>query len=254
MKRKNEKVPGFDEIIFENRNQEYGAYDLRKRYDSTTSISILGGVAFCAFLIVAFTFSMEKGKASDDHTIVIIDLDNPIFPDPVVPESRPPSGMPETMKNIAPEVTTDTIGILTLPPITDDILATTRNGDINDTVKFIEISEPVIPVEPEPYITVNVMPEFPGGITALMQYINENISYPEEALKNNVQGRVVLKFVVKADGSVGKIEIVGGIDPSLNEEAIRVVKNLPTFKPGVQDGVPVPVWFIIPVLFRLENN
>jgi protein TonB len=98
------------------------------------------------------------------------------------------------------------------------------------------------------------MPEFPGGIPALMQYINENISYPEEALKNNVQGRVVLKFVVKADGSVGRIEIAGGIDPLLNEEAIRVVRSLPTFRPGKQDGIPVPVWFIIPVLFRLENN
>jgi periplasmic protein TonB len=253
MKRKNEKVPGFDEIIFENRNQQYGAYDLRKRYNSTTSISILGGVVFSAALIVAFSFSVEKGKASGDPAIVIIDMDNPILPDPVIPESKPPSGMPETMKNIAPEVTTDTTGILTLPPITDDILATTRNRDINDTVKFIEISEPVIPVEPEPYISVKEMPEFPGGITALMQYINENISYPEEAIKNNIQGRVVLKFVVRADGTVGKIEIAGGIDPLLNEEAIRVVKSLPTFKPGKQDGIPVPVWFIVPVLFRLEN-
>jgi periplasmic protein TonB len=254
MKRKNEKVPGFDEIIFENRNQEYGAYDLRKRYDSTTSISILGGIAFCAMLIVALSFSIEKGKASEDHNIVVIDMDNPIIPDPVVPETKPPSGMPETMKNLAPEVTVDTNGIMIPPPIADDILATIRNGNINDTVKFIEISDPVIPVEPEPYVSVKEMPEFPGGIPALMQYISETISYPEEALKNNIQGRVVIKFVVNADGSVGKIEIAGGIDPSLNEEAIRVVKSLPAFKPGKQDGVPVPVWFIIPVLFRLDNN
>lgn len=254
MKRKNEKVPGFDEIIFENRNQEYGAYDLRKRYDSTTSISILGGVAFCAMLMVALSFSVEKGTASDDPTIVIIDMDNPILPDPVIPESKPPSGMPETMKNIAPEVTTDTTEIIIPPPITDDILVHTQNGVPTDTIKFVEISEPVIPVEPEIYVNVKEMPEFPGGIPALMQYIYENISYPEEAVKNNVQGRVVLKFVVKADGSVGRIEIAGGIDPLLNEEAIRVVKSLPAFKPGRQDGVPVPVWFIIPVLFRLENN
>jgi periplasmic protein TonB len=254
MKRKNEKVPGFDEIIFENRNQEYGAYDLRKRYDSTTSISILGGVAFCAMLIVALSFSVEKGKASDDPGFVIIDMDNTIIPDPVMPETKPPEGMPETMKNLAPEVTTDTTEIMIPPPTADDILATTTNGIPIDSVRFTEISEPVIPVEPEPYITVNVMPEFPGGIPALMQYISENISYPEEAIKNSIQGRVVLKFVVKANGSVGKIEIVGGIDPALNEEAIRVVGSLPAFKPGIQDGVPVPVWFIIPVLFKLENN
>jgi protein TonB len=254
MKRKNEKVPGFDEIIFENRNQEYGAYDLRKRYDSTTSISILGGVAFCAMLIIAFSFSVEKGKASDDPGFVIIDMDNTIIPDPVVPETKPPEGMPETMKNVAPEVTSDTTEIIIPPPTADDILANVKNGIPIDTLKYTEITEPVIPVEPQIYINVSVMPEFPGGIPALMQYISENVSYPEEAIKNNVQGRVVLKFVVNADGSVGKIEIVGGIDPSLNEEAIRVVRSLPAFKPGLQDGVPVPVWFIIPVLFRLENN
>ena len=254
MKRKNEKVPGFDEIIFENRNKEYGAYNLRKQYNSATSISILGGVAFCGMLFVALSFSTEKGKASDDPTIVIIDMANPILPDPVIPETRPPSGIPESMKNLAPEVTSDTTEILIPLLTTDEILATTQNTDINDTVKFIETSDPVIPVEPEPYVTVKEMPEFPGGIPALMEFISKNLTYPEEAVENNIQGRVVLKFVVRADGSVGRIEIVGGIDQSLNEEAIKVVKSLPAFRPGRQDGVPVPVWFIIPVLFRLENK
>jgi periplasmic protein TonB len=253
MKRKNEKVPGFDEIIFENRNKKYGAYDLRNRYNSATSISILGGVAFCVMLVAALSASTEKGTASDDPTIVIIDMADQIIPDPVIPDTRPLEGMSEAVKNVAPEVTTDTSEILTPPPITDDVVARTQNGDPDDTVKFVEATDPVIPVEQEPYVFVKEMPEFPGGIPALMQYISENLSYPEEALKNNLQGRVVLKFVVNADGTVGRIEVVGSIDPSLDGEAIRVVKGLPAFKPGKHNGVPVPVWFIIPVLFKLEN-
>ncbi len=254
MKRKNEKVPGFDEIIFENRNKEYGAYDLRKRYNSTTTISILGGVAFCTMLIAAFSLSTEEGTAIEGPTGVIIEMDDPIIPEPVLPERKPPSVMAETLKNLQPEITTDSMETLTPPPITDEILETTKNGDINDTVRFVETYDTIIPDEPKIYINVKEMPEFPGGIPALMQYISDNMSYPEEAIRNNVQGRVVLKFVVNPDGSVGRIELVGSIDPSLDEEAIRVVKSLPAFRPGKEDGVPVPVWFIIPVLFRLENN
>jgi periplasmic protein TonB len=253
MKRKNEKVPGFDEIIFENRNKNYGAYDLRKRYNSATSISILGGVAICALMVAVFSASTEPGSASQGPGSVIIVMADPILPDPVKPETKPLKGMPEAMKNVAPEITSDTTEILTPPPIADDVLASTQNGDPNDTVRFLESSDPVIPVEPEIYVTVKEMPEFPGGTQALMQFIKENISYPEDALNNNIQGRVVLKFVVRTDGTVGRIEIVGSIDPSLDEEAIRVVKSLPAFKPGRLDGVPVPVWFIIPVLFRLGN-
>ena len=254
MKRKNERVPGFDEIIFENRNMDYGAYDLRKHYDSATSISILGGVAFAVLLIAAFSLSTEEGTAIDGPTGVIIEMDDPIIPDPVLPESKPPSVLAETIKNLQPEVTTDSIETLIPPPITDEILETTRNGDINDTVRFVDTYDPTIPDEPLIYINVKEMPEFPGGIPALMKYITDNVAYPEEAIKNNMQGRVVLKFVVNADGSVGRTEVVGSIDPSLDEEAIRVVKSLPAFRPGKEDGVPVPVWFIIPVLFRLENN
>jgi protein TonB len=254
MKRKNEKVPGFDEIIFENRNKEYGAYDLRKRYDSATSISILGGVALCSMLLAVFSISTEKGTASAEPNSGIIELSAPIIPEPVRPETKQPSVQPATMKNLQPEVTSDTALTLTPPPIMDDILKTTKNGDINDTIRYVETSDPIVPDEPLIYVNVKEMPEFPGGIPELMKFISENLSYPDEAIKNNIQGRVVLKFVVEADGSVGRIEIVGGIDPLLDQEAIRVVKSLPAFRPGKQDGVAVPVWFIIPVLFRLENN
>ena len=76
-------------------------------------------------------------------------------------------------------------------------------------LRFVETYDPMIPDEPLIYINVKEMPEFPGGIPALMKYITDNIAYPEEAIKNNMQGRVVLKFVVNADGSVGRIRSSG---------------------------------------------
>jgi protein TonB len=254
MKRKNEKVPGFDEIIFENRNMEYGAYDLRKRYDSATSISILGGVAFCVLLIAAFSISMEKGNAADEGIIVIIDTFDPIIPDPVKPDIKPPAELTNTIKNLAPVVTSDTSANLTLPDITDNLVKTIQDGDIKDTTGYIPETDPVVPEVKDPYIFVEEMPEYPGGVSELMKFISENISYPQDAINNNIQGRVILKFVVNTDGSIDRIHILRGIDNSLDTEAIRVVSSLPKFKPGKQNGVPVPVWFSLPVLFRLQNN
>jgi protein TonB len=253
MKRKNEKVPGFDEIIFENRNMEYGAYYLRKHYDSATSISILGGVAICVLLIAAFSLSTEKGKASEGETIVIIETFDPIIPDPVKPDIKAPPELISAIKNLAPVVTTDTSVNLTLPDITDNLVKTIENGNI-DTTGYVPETDPVVPEVRDPYISVEEMPEFPGGIPELMKFLSENISYPQDAINNNIQGRVILKFVVNEDGSIDRIQILRGIDTSLDTEAIRVVSSFPKFKPGRQNGVPVPVWFSLPVLFRLENN
>ncbi len=95
------------------------------------------------------------------------------------------------------------------------------------------------------------MPEFPGGQAALMNWIGQHIKYPAMALENNVQGRVVVKFVVKKDGSVGNVAVVRGKDPDLDKEAVRVVKSLPAFTPGTMNGKPVAVWYTLPINFRL---
>ena len=117
-----------------------------------------------------------------------------------------------------------------------------------------KVVETPIPVEPEPAIVVQEMPEFPGGEAALLKFVGDNVKYPSDAQNNNIQGKVILRFVVRSDGSVDRIEVLRGIDPSLDNEAVRVVKTLPRFKPGKQGGVAVPVWFLLPVTFRLENN
>lgn len=105
----------------------------------------------------------------------------------------------------------------------------------------------------EVFVQVENQPDFPGGMEALMRYLSNNIRYPEEAHKANEQGKVIVKFVVKKDGSVKDPEIVNGVSKSLNEEALRVVSGLPKWIPGTVDGKPVDCIFTLPINFKLQT-
>jgi len=253
MKRKNEKVPGFDDIIFENRNKRYGAYDLRKRYKSATSLSILAGIGIFTILMIALSLTTEKGTASVSPTFVILEISDPIIPEVIPPALKPHEEFTNAIKNLIPEIVNDTSQVIDFIPITDEIIETTTDGTVTDEVKIIETHDVIIPDETKPFIIVEEPPEFPGGNAALLKFIGENLNYPSEAQYNNIQGKVILKFVVNPDGSADRVEILRSIDPLLDNEAIRVVKTLPRFKPGKQGGVAVPVWFTLPVVFKLQD-
>ena len=107
-------------------------------------------------------------------------------------------------------------------------------------------------VEGEVLDLVEVAPEFPGGIPALMKFLAQNVKYPTDAQKAGKQGRVIAQFVVTTDGSVADVKIIRGIDASLDQEAIRVIKAMPQWKPGTQDGQPVNVRYTLPVVFKLQ--
>ena len=104
------------------------------------------------------------------------------------------------------------------------------------------------------YDAVEQMPEFPGGVEEMMNYLSQNIHYPVNAAKNNVEGRVVLQFVVEKDGQIGEVMVARSVDPELDAEAVRVVKSMPNFIPGRQDGKPVAVWYTIPIFFKLQSK
>ena len=255
MKSKNEKVPEFDDIIFKNRNKQYGAYNLRKQYKSAASYSIVGGVVICTLLITAFSFSSEPGTANPGQkgvTIIMIDpVITKVIPLPIV---KPPAAITSMVKNLKPEVTEDSTEVTSYIPTTDQLIATTQNGDVNDSIAKTEFVPEEIPAEKKIWVSVEEMPEFPGGEAALFSYIAKNTHYPPEAQNNNIQGKVLLRFVITPDGSVDRVEILRSVDPALDSEAIRVVSSLPKFKPGKQNGVPVNVAFSLPVSFRIENN
>ena len=98
---------------------------------------------------------------------------------------------------------------------------------------------------------VEVMPQFTGGQIAMLQYLMKNIKYPEQAVKEGIQGRVTVRFIVEKDGSISDVKPVLSVHPLLNKEAVRVVKSMPKWTPGKQNGKPVRVRFNLPVMFKL---
>ena len=102
------------------------------------------------------------------------------------------------------------------------------------------------------YRVVDVMPEFPGGDTTLLKYIADSTHYPKDAKTQAIQGKVIVRFMIKANGSVSEVSVLKGVSPSLDEESIRVVKTLPKFTPGKLNGKTVPVWYMIPISFTLK--
>ena len=116
-----------------------------------------------------------------------------------------------------------------------------------------EVSEPSVQRPDEVFRSVEQMPSFPGGDAALIKYLSYHINYPPMAMKNNIQGRVVVQFVVTKTGKVGEVKVVRGVDRDLDNEAVRVVRSLPDFIPGNMNGEPVNVWFTLPVTFKLQG-
>jgi protein TonB len=99
---------------------------------------------------------------------------------------------------------------------------------------------------------VEEMPQFPGGNTALLEFIGKNTNYPETAKNNNITGRVIVRFVITETGKVDQITVMTGVDPELDAEAVRVCSLLPDFIPGKQGGKVVPVWYMVPITFSLK--
>lgn len=133
--------------------------------------------------------------------------------------------------------------------IVDDVMDAAEWVDLED-YEIIEVEEE--PEEESTYMVVEDMPEYPGGVQALMDFLKENVNYPAFCRENNIQGRVLVSFVVDKDGSVDEPHIEKGVHPKLDEEALRIIGIMPKWKPGTQKGKPVKVKFTVPVNFRLD--
>ena len=106
----------------------------------------------------------------------------------------------------------------------------------------------------EVFIAIDQPAEFPGGVNALMEWLRDHIKYPQNAYRNNIEGRAVVKFIVEKDGSIGEAEVVTDINPELEEEALRVVKSMPKWEPGKNNGVPVRSFFNLPITFKIPED
>ena len=130
--------------------------------------------------------------------------------------------------------------------------ATTANGNTESAETRTEKSVSKKEFTGKVYDIVEQMPEYPGGLTALMNYLRANTRYPAAAQKAGIEGRVIVSFIVESNGSVSNVEIVRSVDTDLDQEALRVVRQMRKWKPGKQDGNAVRVKFHLPIKFMLE--
>jgi protein TonB len=257
----NEKInaPAFDDIVFEVRNKEYGAYKLRKKYNRTVLTALAIGIVILATAIITPFISAKAAENSKKRAErqVVIKMENLDTPHDVVapppPPPPPPTDVVQQQKYVPPQVV-DSIKPEDVKQLmtADQAQTEVTNKEVVENVQQVTEEVQEAEKEPEPFVVVEEMPTFPGGDAALLKYIGEHTQYPEVAKENNIQGRVIIRFCVTAKGGVSQVSVLKGVDPELDKEAIRVVNTLPPFKPGKQGGKPVPVWYMVPITFTLK--
>jgi protein TonB len=252
------KAPDFDDIVFEDRNKEYGAYKLRKKYNRTVLIALAFGVIIIVTAIItpylnAKALENSLKRAERQVEIKMENLDQPnetVAPPP--PPPPPPADVVQQQRYVPPVV----VDSIKQEDVQQLMTADQAQVEVKDeeVKEVVEVKEEVQEEDPEatPFVVVEEMPAFPGGDIELLKYIAEHTSYPEVAKENNIQGRVIIRFCVTSKGGVSQVSVLKGVDPELDKEAIRVVNTLPPFKPGKQGGKPVPVWYMVPITFTLK--
>lgn len=202
-------------------------------------------VALCAVL-GAFSYTVHE-----KNTAGFGELEDVVAEEEIIPITRqqeitppPPPEVPKIAEVI--NIVEDDV------EIDDELDIADVEADQETEVAIVEMAEEEEEEEETIFMIVENMPEFPGGDLALRKYIAENVKYPEIAKENGLSGKVFVQFVINQRGEVENVKIARGVDPALDKEAIRVVQNLPKWKPGSQRGKPVKVSYTVPINFQLN--
>lgn len=281
------------DLIFEGKNKEFGAYALRQASDRRHNLAVIYVIAGLALILIcAWLYGMykaDKERAENERIAELIasieqqqfdelqaELDipeeeeNQMEQEEEIPEPEEEEALAEEILNTekfteflvqkdedvkeevksADEVkdTSTALGSVNFDQGTDDLNIVREHK--NEVI--VEEKAPVVE-ETKVFTSVEQMPQFPGGEAELLKWISTHIKYPAIAMENNVQGKVVVQFVVTRDGSIGEVKIARGKDPDLDKEAMRVVKTLPKFIPGKMNGQAVNVWYTLPINFKLQG-
>lgn len=259
---------GWVDIVFEGRNHEYGAYELRKKSGHNTFLGVvlslvLGVLVIVGPRIVAMLSDLvPKEELIKVQEVTTLEEPPPVDKDePPPPPVEPPPPLKSTVQFTPPVIKPDE-EVPDEPPPTQEQLkdvdagAKTEEGDPNGTdASLIGDGNAVVEeAAPTIFTIVEKMPSFPGGDEELFKYLAKNIKYPPMEKDNGISGTVYLKFVIGPDGNVSGIEVQRGVKggPNLEQEAIRVVKSMPPWTPGVQNGKKVSVYYNIPIKFTLK--
>ena len=261
--------PEWCELVFQGKNKAYGAYKMRanspKRHTwAMVIVVIIAAVGFSIPTLVKLATPKQKEVMTEVTTLSQLE-------EPEVKQEEfkkvepvaPPPALKSSIKFTAPVIKKDeevrddeeikSQEELTQTKVAISIADVKGNDEEHgqDIADFREvIAEPVVEEE-KPYEAVEQMPTFPGGETELMKFIRDNLKYPVIAQENGIQGRVILRFVVSKTGTIDNVTVLRSLDPTCDKEAIRVVKSMPKWIPGKQNGNNVPVYFTLPVVFKL---
>ena len=273
------------DIVFADKNQEFGAYVMRaqsdKRHNKAFVILLASLVALIGIIIVWGIYSdkmaekaaIEAKLQAEKMLAAQLEQMEQEEPEPEEPEEQKVEiEIPEVPQEVLATVQVTQIAIVDdvkneVMEMEEQLEDNTARGVVNqegsdDADKFKAVQEQVVVKEPEPvkpkeeeiFQAVEQQAEFPGGMPALMKWLSSNIRYPEAAQQNDVQGKVIVKFVVEKDGSVSQATILKGVDKDLDKEALRVVNKMPKWQAGKNNGVAVRSYFTLPVNFRLQQQ
>lgn len=267
-----------EDIVFENKNKAYGAYDLRKKYDDNMAKGMLAGLLTITLLIVIPSLiKYFKGEEIVIKTPMelleeVTLVETYYEPEEVKPKLETPktaAATVATVKNVSLDVRRDEeVKIEEIIPankdLTDKIIST-----VNTEGSLTKLELPPLVLNPidkpgtgsgnsgevdngKPHSFVQHKPEFPGGNEALLKYLYTHIKYPEMAIENRIEGMVVLKFTVTKNGEIDNIKVIRELGGGCEKEAIRVVSNMPKWKPGIHNEKAVNCYFTLPIKFDLE--
>ena len=274
------------DLVFEGKNKDFGAYVIRtdspKRHNKAVMYTIIGAIIFG---LLTYSYLKVNQYLEERRLAVMVERPDEFYD--IIPEAEEPEPeqerLEQEMPEVLPEEVLNTIKVTELAIVEDsevkkedeiksveeqlasehsvgsvDFDQGTDNKNVMEEAKnkIVVESKPDVPKEkPEEIpMLVEQMPQFPGGEAALMKYLSSHINYPPMAAENNVQGKVVIQFVVGKDGHVGEVKVIRSVDKDLDKEAVRVCKSLPKFIPGRQNGQAVSVWYTLPVSFKLQGT
>jgi protein TonB len=252
-----------NDIVFAHRNKEYGAYELRRKYNKRITFIVGGMLAFSVALFGLKVIIDNKPDEKDkdlDMTNIVVDLTPPppVEEQPPPPPPPPPPPMVEMVKFVPPVIKDDAVEEepQKLQEDVKDANVDTKDqeGDKDIVAPPTENTGPAEPAQPEIFTIVEEQAEFPGGIAAMSDFIRKNLQYPTMAREAGISGKCFLKFIVNETGSISNVEILKGVPgcQDCDKEAIRVVKAMPSWKPAKMTGKSVKCYFNLPISFKIQ--
>lgn len=263
MEKQNQNIRSWDDLIFESRNKSYGAYALRQEYSNGLLKGLLVSVGFATVIFAAA--GLLKGSKIIDLPRTLPDIiisSAPTIKPEVIPQTQQSEPVRQTNRNMPP------VAVITPDPVeptqepettstgtegTTDGTAGTDTGTSGNINTGTDLGTVAVKSN-EPFIHVEVMPEYKGGMKGMIKTLEKNMRYPASARRMGKEGIVYVEFVVSDEGDVVNVKVIKGFDRDCDKEAVRMVEKLTEWTPGLQNKMAVNVKMVLPIKFKLEQQ